>query len=119
MELKLPFKVHSTLLNFSDGPYAKEGLASLGCWAFANLDSFEGKEHLDGNYKNRSDAVRKCSIATGKHYIKMFALSDGGSCQGLGGSIKQYIQQGRSTKCAKDGRGGPDASQMYMQFRSK
>ena len=72
---------------------------------------------MDGNYKTRSDAVYKCfahSKAKGK---LVFAVSDGGSCQGLSSyRFTEYMKQGRSTKCAKDGKGGPDASQIYINI---
>ena len=103
------------VLNFSDGTYETKGYVSYGCWKFANLPSLESKtEILDGNYKNRSDAVGKCFAAAKKKFKRAFAVSDGGSCQGLVDIEQlQFMKQGRSTKCAKDGKGGPDASQIY------
>ena len=82
------------------------------------MPSFEGKaEILDGNYKNRSDAVRKCFVATRKERQIVFAVSDGGSCQGVPmSSYSMYMKQGRSAKCAKDGKGGLDASQIYRHI---
>ena len=76
--------------------------------------------YLDGNFKNRSDAVHKCFDAARKEEHAVVAVSNGGSCQVTTVSRAiQYMKRGRSEKCAKDGKGGPDASQMYMQFKSK
>ena len=106
------------VLYFSDGSYETKGYAPLGCWKFADLPSLEQKEEiLNGNYKNRSDAFHKCFTASRKDYMAVFALTDGGSCQSLSyRSQSEYIKQGRSTKCAQDGKGGPDGSQMYRHI---
>ena len=102
-------------LNFSDGYYETQGYVSLGCWKFVDLPSMEGV--LDGNYKTRSDAVYKCFAESKKRQRVVFAVSDGGSCQALSMSrFTEYTKQGRSTKCAKDGKGGPDASQVYINL---
>ena len=108
------------LLNLSDDLYETglDGSVSLGCWKFLNLTSLEEKDEiLDGNYKNRSDAVHKCFVATRNQNNKVYAVSNGGSCQGLSHQLyTTYMEQGRSTKCAKDGKGGPGASQIYIHI---
>ena len=71
---------------------------------------------MDGNYKNRSDAVHKCREVSKRKRLQIFAVSDGGKCQGLDDDVDDmamYTKLGPSTKCAKDGKGGPDASQVY------
>ena len=105
-------------MNFPDGSYETKGYASLGCWKFADLPSLEGKaEILDGNYTNRSEALHKCFLATRKKGLHVFAVSDGGSCEGLSyRETNRYMTPGRSTKCTRDGKGGPDASQIYVQI---
>ena len=77
----------------------------------------EEDEILDGNYKSRSDAIHKCFVATRNQYDTVYAVSNGGSCQGFSNrSYRKYMKQGRSTKCAKDGKGGPGASQIYRHI---
>ena len=69
---------------------------------------------LDGNFKNRSDAIHKCFAAARKKYYTVVAVSNGGSCHGTySHNAIQYMKMGRSNKCAKDGKGGPDASEIY------
>ena len=103
---------------FSDGTYETKGYVSHGCWKFANLKTLEGRAQiLDGHYKNRSNAVHKCFVASKTNYKTVFAVSDGGSCQGkISYGQSEYMKRGRSTKCAKDGRGGPDASEIYLRI---
>ena len=104
--------------DFPDGPNVTEASVSLGCWKSADLPSFEGKDDiLDGKYENRSDAVHKCFAVTRRKDQEVFAVTDGGKCQGLTyGTMMEYMKQGRSTNCANDGKGGPEASQIYYHF---
>ena len=98
-------------LHFSDDSYETklEGAYPLGCWKLTD-------QPLEGNFKYRSDAVQKCFAAARKKIYGAVAVSNGGSCQVTSPhrlDIIELMKNGRSTKCAKDGKGGPDASQIY------
>ena len=87
-----------------------------GCWkdtadrAVATLEGLVAI--LDGPYKNRADAIKKCYTAAKQRNFAYFAVQDGGWCAaGSGIACKKY---GSSGDCRADGKGGPWANDVYI-----
>ena len=87
----------------------------MGCWKNTHLRSLENKySTLDGDYKNRTHAIRKCYEAA--RIIRKFilALTDGGSCTISSYQHNTYRQNGSSTNCGSKGTGGHGTSNVYV-----
>ena len=68
---------------------------------------------LDGNYRTRQKAIKKCYYAAKKRGFKVFAVQDGGWCASSLSAAKTFNKYGRSSACRQDGEGGPWANQVY------
>ncbi|XP_047129194.1 uncharacterized protein LOC100207237 isoform X3 [Hydra vulgaris] len=87
----------------------------LGCWKDAAdraVATLEGLTTLlDGPYKNRADAIKKCYEVSKQRGFAIFAIQDGGWCAANNG--ESYKKYGSSNDCKEDGKGGPWANQVY------
>lgn len=73
----------------------------------------EGKSKLlQGNYKRRKIAIRKCAMVAVNRGYNTFSVQDGGQC--FSGPRAQYTfaKYGRSNRC-RGGKGGPWANDVY------
>lgn len=96
-----------------------ESYLALGCWKDNDarvIPILEGrndtKNRLDGHYKSREDAVKKCFKATLDKGFEVFAVQDGGACFSSADARKNYKKAGSSTEC-KGMKGGPMANSVY------
>ena len=88
---------------------------SLGCWKYyKSFDAEEPKSDiLDGNYKSRTDPIRKCYEAT-KGLFTRFAIFDGGQCLK---ALSRYSRDGgMSSSCSSNGTGSPTARNVYIMI---
>ena len=88
----------------------------VGCYedSIPSLESGDDKDQiLDSTAADREDAVKKCAIAAFKRGYKAFALQQG-SCHASIDAVVTYSKLGRSSKCAGDGKGGPQANRVYI-----
>ncbi|XP_077978220.1 uncharacterized protein LOC144433736 [Glandiceps talaboti] len=90
---------------------------SLGCYKDTEeraIPILEGSDdRLDGDYKERADAITKCALVARDRGFKVFAVQHGGQCFGGADAGESYAAFGRSTECKADGKGGPWANQVY------
>ena len=89
----------------------------LGCWQDHKtraIPTLEGKSsHLDGFYKRRDDAIKKCfEVAKSLGYI-VFAVQDGGWCASSESAKSTYKKYGESKACLRNGKGGYWANAVY------
>ena len=78
------------------------------------IETLEGQDFiLDGNYTTRQDSINKCFLAAEKRGFHIFALQDGGRCAASASAVKTFDKYGQSVNCRGDGKGGPEASQVY------
>ena len=94
----------------------------LGCWvenlthrAMPTLED-RGILALNGPYRERTDAIRKCGLAAHEAGYTVFALQHGGYCTSDGDGIFNYYKYGESEACEGDGKGGDGALRVY-QFK--
>ena len=89
---------------------------SLGCWKYGYGTAVYDFDLLEGGYKTRTDAVRKCYEAvkpkSGSSGETIFSLMDGGKC--LDSSFTYYKEGGMSSSCSHEGKGGPNERSVYM-----
>ena len=87
---------------------------SLGCWKYTAQygDSEPKSDILDGNYKSRTDTIRKCYEAT-KGLVTHFSIFDGGKCLE---ASSQYSNNGMSSFCGTNGTGSPSARNVYIMI---
>lgn len=86
---------------------------SLGCWKDQQaIPSVEGNPKLDGPYKARSDALRKCYEVTLSLGYSVFGLQDSGKCMTGPNALHSY-RTVESNNCNTDGEGGSDANHVY------
>ena len=77
------------------------------------IPDLEGTDSmLDGDYKTRQDAVKKCYQVAKKRGFKMFAVQDG-QCFSGPYALYTYSKYRRSSDCKSDGRGAPNANEVY------
>ena len=77
----------------------------------------EGKTSiLNGNYRQRKDAIKKCAEAALSFGYEVFGVQHGGQCFSGIDAINSYKKHGQSTNCNSDGKGAWGANQVY-QFR--
>ena len=77
---------------------------------------------LDGEYSDRQDAFKKCSLAANRLGFLVFSLQNGGKCWAGNTLGLTYDMYGTSNVCADDGEGGLRANHVYLRvngFRSK
>ena len=83
------------------------------------MQSLEGNSNvssiLNGHYKRRENAVKKCYQAALSLGFRVFAVQDGGQCFRSTTYLPPYSYKtnGPSTACLKDGAGGPMANEVY------
>ena len=88
---------------------------SVGCWTYirtAWTKEFDS-DILDGNYKDRTDPIRKCYEAM-KASSTRFSIYDGGMC--LKPSWSPYFNRGMSSSCGTNGTGSPSAINVYIMI---
>jgi len=90
---------------------------SLGCWGDSYsraIGTLEGKhELLDGNYKDRENALEKCGQAAESLGYTVFAVQNGGYCSAAADAESTYKKYGESSGCEDDGEGGGWANHVY------
>ena len=94
---------------------------SLGCWedktdrAIPSLEGIDTHQILRHtvNYKRRKAAIQKCFELARSLGFSVFAIQNGGQCLGSSTAQDTYRKYGESSKCKKDGKGGPLANQVY------
>ena len=90
----------------------------MGCFkdeAKRAILSLEGTNPvLDGPYRTRDNADKKCYRAALSNGYKVFAVQDGGQCMSSATAETTYNQYGESTACAANGKGGPMANNVYQ-----
>ena len=85
----------------------------MGCVKSGSVPTLEGKAmQLDGNYKNRTDPLRKCYEAANERGWLFFTVSDGGACNTGPDPINTYLAKGRAS-CRKSS-GGPKEAAVYI-----
>ena len=93
------------------------GYKSLGCWRDDPeriVPSLENTSPLLQNgYRVRDDSVKKCAKVAKEQGFTGFAVENGGQCFGGLALLNRYTMYGRSRDCAKDGRGGDYAMEVY------
>lgn len=73
---------------------------------------------MDGDYRIRVDAVRKCAVAAYNYGYPYFAVQDGGQCLSGPDAETTYAIHGRASYCPSDGKGGAWVNQVYsITFR--
>ena len=100
--------------------YAKFYLSvyeTIGCYhdSFGlAIPTLEGTDDiLDGDYWTRTDPIFKCYKVAKKLGFKVFALQAGGRCESSSTAEKTFNKYGMSSNCDNDGKGGPNANQVY------
>ena len=61
----------------------------------------------------RQDSIKKCFLGAEKRGLHIFALQDGGRCAASASAVKTFDKYGQTANCGGDGKGGPEASQVY------
>ena len=75
----------------------------------------EDPDVLNGDYKLRTDAIKKCALAALKIGYIVFAVHDGGSCLASPGTYNPIFNKfGISKDCKSDGRGASRAHHVYV-----
>ena len=76
----------------------------------------EGKDPdvLDGDYKQRTDAIEKCALAAIKKRYAVFVIHDGGLCLVRGAGYHSFNKFGISQDCKSDGKGAARAHHVYV-----
>ena len=95
--------------------------SSLGCWkdktdrAIPSLEGVKTHQILrhTANYQRREAAIQKCFELARSLGFSVFAIQNGGQCLGSSTAQDTYRKYGESSKCKKDGKGGPLANQVY------
>ncbi|XP_077997898.1 uncharacterized protein LOC144451013 [Glandiceps talaboti] len=90
---------------------------SLGCFVQSASDPaippIEGTDDkLSDDYKQRSQAIRKCAIVSAKQGFPIFGIHDGGQCVSSDTAWLTYDKNGESTDC-EDGKGALNAIDVY------
>ena len=94
-------------------------LENLGCWKDTSrsraIPTLENQSNalLDGEYRRRDDAIRKCAQAASDLGYTTFALQNGGGCASSSVAGNTYKKHCAATNCNPVGTGGGDANQVY------
>ena len=113
-----------SVLLFSTGLLPLMEYKSVGCYKDTNeraIDSVDDKWQVDfpdpfllfHDYKTRKQAIQKCALFAKLQGYKMFAVQDGGQCLTSPTAHLTYNKYGESQDCKSDGKGGPQANQVY------
>ena len=87
----------------------------VGCYQKGSLPTLESKaRQLDGNYKNRTDKVRKCYEAANERGWSLFTVSDGGACNSGPDAIYTYAAKGEVGCSGSSGGPNKEAAQVYI-----
>ena len=62
----------------------------------------------------RENAIGKCALVAKKLGYKAFAVQDGGMCFSSSSAHKTFSIYGKSVKCKNNGKGGDEASHVYV-----
>ncbi|KAK3753635.1 hypothetical protein QZH41_014739 [Actinostola sp. cb2023] len=89
----------------------------LGCyrdhWHRA-IPTLEGKDRLlNGHYRSRRYAIRKCALAAARRGWKYFAVQHNGWCASSPTAGRTYNKYGRYNTC-RNGKGGPWGNDVYV-----
>ncbi|XP_078695320.1 uncharacterized protein LOC144924223 isoform X2 [Branchiostoma floridae x Branchiostoma belcheri] len=94
------------------------GYVSLGCWKDAGdraIPLLEGTDpRLDGQYRERENAIEKCFQVAASRGFPVFSVQHGGQCFGSADGLSTYMKHGPSSDCAADGKGASWANQVYQ-----
>ena len=83
------------------------------CVKSGSVPTLEGKaRQLDGSYKNRTDARRKCYEAVNERGWPMFTITDGGACNSGPDAIFTYGENGQAS--CQGFKGGPEVATVYI-----
>ena len=78
------------------------------------IETLEGQDSiLDGNHRTRKDSITKCCCAAKKRGFHIFAVQDGGRCASNASAANTFDKYGSSSACKLDGKGGPNANEVY------
>ena len=100
-------------------PLASINYTSIGClndlsW-YTAVPTLEGQDQLlDGDYKQRENAIQKCALVSQKRGYKVFAIQDGGKCMSSSSAHKTFNRAGRPTQCKREGRGEFMVNHFYV-----
>ncbi|XP_047127481.1 uncharacterized protein LOC105849214 isoform X1 [Hydra vulgaris] len=91
-------------------------LNNLGCWKDelnSAMTTLEGSSTiLDGFYRNRADAIKKCYEAAKERGFTIFDVRDGGYCSACNDGA--YRKGGLSNLCNENGKGNVMSNQAYI-----
>ncbi|XP_078612531.1 uncharacterized protein LOC144882551 isoform X1 [Branchiostoma floridae x Branchiostoma japonicum] len=94
------------------------GYVSLGCWKDNSdraIPILEGTDpRLDGPYRERNDAIEKCSQVALSRNFPAFSVQHSGQCFGSADGLNTYNKYGPSSDCEGDGEGGVWANEVYQ-----
>ena len=68
---------------------------------------------LENGYRVRENSIIKCARVAKEQGFLGFAVENGGQCFGGRNLLQRYKMYGKSNDCAKDGRGGDYAMEVY------
>ena len=85
------------------------------CWRNKDpsfMKNLEGTDtRLDGDHKEREDAIGKCYNVAKDQGFPIFALGDGGKCWACNGDA--YMEYGPSEECPQSGKGLYGVANVY------
>ena len=85
----------------------------MACVKSGSVPTLEGiAKQLDGDYKKRTDPVRKCYEAAKERGWSLFTLSDGGACNSGPDIIYTYGAKGELEDCMSE-KGGDGWADVY------
>ncbi|XP_066266629.1 uncharacterized protein [Branchiostoma lanceolatum] len=94
------------------------GYVSLGCWKDESdraIPILEGTDpRLDGQYRERDNAIEKCFEVALSRGFPVFSVQHGGQCFGSADGLNTYNKHGPSSDCEGDGEGGAWANEVYQ-----
>ncbi|XP_019646607.1 PREDICTED: uncharacterized protein LOC109487084 isoform X2 [Branchiostoma belcheri] len=97
---------------------ASPGYVTLGCWKDSSdraIPILEGTDpRLDGQYRERENAIEKCFQVAVSRGFPVFSVQHGGQCFGSADGLSTYMKHGPSSDCAADGKGAAWANQVYQ-----
>ena len=111
------FKVHYCYMYCTAGLISRTECGIIkGCYKdlpVRAMKSLEGRDHiLDGDYKTRKDAIKKCLLVGRGRGYEVVGIQDGGMCVGSA-TLRDYNKYGISHDCKSYGKGGPWANEVY------
>ena len=87
--------------------FAGRGRRSLGCWRDRPQRAIGGGIRFRGS-------IDKCEQYARRHHWRVFAIQAGGECFTAGNAHQTYRRYGRANNCARNGKGGGWAQNVYQ-----